>query len=88
MNDATVDGGTGQFSLHSTIWTSVCVVSLLQPPPSSGRDAANSFRVVLSGGVGVLQDYKVHAEHFSLHTGLKVNGEHLTPRVGQLIFYK
>ena len=42
---------------------------------------------LFSGGVGVLQDSKVHAEHFSLHTGLKVNGEHFTLRAGQLIFY-
>ena len=61
MNGATVDGGTGQFSLHSTICTSLCVhvVLLLQPPPSGGRDAVKSYRVVPSGGIGVLLDYKV-----------------------------
>ena len=37
MNCATVDGGTGQFSLHSTICTSLFEVSLLHPPPSGGR---------------------------------------------------
>ena len=57
MNGATVDGGTGHFSLHRTICTSVCVVSLLQPPASGGIDAAKSSRVVVS----VLQDYKLQS---------------------------
>ena len=70
MNGATVDGGTGQFILHNTICTSLCVVSLLQPPPSGGRDAVKSLRV---GVIGVLLDYKVQNM-----SGLKVNSEHLT----------
>ena len=73
MNGATVDGGTGQFSLHRTICTSVCVVSLLQPPACGGIDAAKSSRVVVSVCCKTI-NYRA----FQLHRGLKVSSEHLT----------